>query len=182
MSARTSAFRAVFVLAALAFAGCSKPTTDTAPPASSAAPALAEASAADAAAAATTPAKGPRTFTGTYTTTAVTAITVPDGAKWKGEDGKEGIGEGKLTLEIAADDTVKGTFEGALGAGLVEGRRDGETVTANLRPTAADDAGFYGTLSGTLAGDRLTGTLTSSRANAGLVREGKLTLAPAGKP
>lgn len=177
---------ALATFAAASLAGCSKPSTDTAPPASSASSAPsgapAEAGAAEAPSGASRPAKGPRAFAGSYTTTAVTAITVPEGAKWKGEDGKEGVGEGKLTLEIAANDAVTGTFEGALGAGFVEGRREGDVVTATLRPKEADDNGFYGTLTAKLAGEQLAGTLSASRANAGLVREGKLTLSGAGKP
>ncbi|MBL0196935.1 MAG: hypothetical protein IPQ09_22445 [Myxococcales bacterium] len=174
----TFAAACVCVLAAT-LAGCSKPSTDAPQPAPSvsATPAASGGAPSEAgAAAAPAPAKGARSFTGSYTTTAVTAITVPEGAKWKGEDGKEGVGDGKLTLEISGGDAVTGTFEGALGAGFLEGRRDGELVTAALRPKEADDNGFYGTFSAKVTGDQLVGTLAASRANAGLVREGKATL------
>ena len=159
-------------------AGCSKPSTGAPQPAPSAVPTASGAAPAGSGAteAPKQPAKGARSFTGSYTTTAVTAITVPEGAKWKGEDGKEGVGDGKLTLEISGGDAVTGTFEGALGAGFLEGRRDGELVTAALRPKEADDNGFYGTFSAKVTGDQLVGTLAASRANAGLVREGKATL------
>lgn len=173
----TFAAACVCVLAAT-LAGCSKPSTDAPQPAPSAVPTASGAAPAGSGAteAPKQPAKGARSFTGSYTTTAVTAITVPEGAKWKGEDGKEGVGDGKLTLEISGGDAVTGTFEGALGAGFLEGRRDGELVTAALRPKEADDNGFYGTFSAKVTGDQLVGTLAASRANAGLVREGKATL------
>lgn len=188
MSPRLAIAAACVCVLAATLTGCSKPSTDAPQPATSATsvsatPAAsggAPSEAGAAAAPAPAPATRARSFAGSYTTTAVTAITVPEGAKWKGEDGKEGVGDGKLTLEIAANDAVTGTFEGALGAGFVEGRREGDVVTATLRPKEADDNGFYGTLTAKLAGEQLAGTLSASRANAGLVREGKVTLA--GKP
>ena len=42
--------------------------------------------------------------------------------------------------------------------------------------TTTDDNGFYGTFSAKVTGDQLVGALAASRANAGLVREGKATL------
>ena len=178
MSPRLTFAAACVCVLAATLAGCSKPSTDAPQPAPSAVPTASGAAPAGSGAteAPKQPAKGARSFTGSYTTTAVTAITVPEGAKWKGEDGKEGVGDGKLTLEISGGDAVTGTFEGALGAGFLEGRRDGELVTAALRPKEADDNGFYGTFSAKVTGDQLVGTLAASRANAGLVREGKATL------
>ncbi len=178
MSPRLTFAAACVCVLAATLAGCSKPSTDAPQPSPSAVPTASGAAPAGSGAteAPKQPAKGARSFTGSYTTTAVTAITVPEGAKWKGEDGKEGVGDGKLTLEISGGDAVTGTFEGALGAGFLEGRRDGELVTAALRPKEADDNGFYGTFSAKVTGDQLVGTLAASRANAGLVREGKATL------
>ena len=178
MSPRLTFAAACVCVLAATLAGCSKPSTDAPQPAPSAVPTASGAARAGSGAteAPKQPAKDARSFTGSYTTTAVTAITVPEGAKWKGEDGKEGVGDGKLTLEISGGDAVTGTFEGALGAGFLEGRRDGELVTAALRPKEADDNGFYGTLSAKVTGDQLVGALAASRANAGLVREGKATL------
>ncbi len=115
-------------------------------------------------------------YDGKYTTTAVSAITVPEGTKWKGEEGTEGVGEGKLSLEVGADGRVTGTVEGPLGAALVEGHVEGETLTATFRRKDPADNGFYGTLGGKVAGDKVEGALTASRGNAGLVREGKFSL------
>ena len=116
-------------------------------------------------------------YEGKYTTTAVTSITVPDAAKWKGEEGNEGVGEGKLALDVTADGRVTGTVDGALGAGLVDGRLDGDTLAATIRRQDPTDNGFYGTISAKITADKGEGTLQASRGNAGLVREGKLTLA-----
>lgn len=115
-------------------------------------------------------------FSGKYTTEAVTAIAVPEGTKWKGEEGTEGTGEGTLTLEAAADGRVTGTVEGPLGPALVEGLLEGDSLTASFRRKDPADNGFYGTILGKVAGDKVEGSVAASRGNAGLVRTGKLTL------
>lgn len=149
-------------------------STAPAAPSSSASSATATASEAGAPSA-----KAPGTassFSGKYTTEAVTAIAVPEGTKWKGEDGTEGTGEGTLTLEAAADGRVTGTVEGPLGPALVEGLLEGDSLTASFRRKDPADNGFYGTILGKVAGDKVEGSVAASRGNAGLVRTGKLTL------
>ena len=166
---------------------CSKPQ-DGAQPAGSAAPqASATPSAQGSAAASAAPAgsgsagataKGQASsYDGKYTTTALATISVPEGSKWKGEDSQDGVGEGKLALAVDGEGRVTGTYEGALGAGTADGQVQGDTLTATLRPKDPAAPGFYGTVLAKIAGDKVDGTLAASRGNAGLVREGKLSLA-----
>jgi hypothetical protein len=168
---------------------CSKPQ-DGAQPAGSAAPqasatpsaqASAAASAAPAGSGATTTGAATKgqasSYDGKYTTTALATISVPEGSKWKGEDSQDGVGEGKLALAVDGEGRVTGTYEGALGAGTADGQVQGDTLTATLRPKDPAAPGFYGTVLAKIAGDKVDGTLAASRGNAGLVREGKLSLA-----
>ena len=154
--------------------GASSATTATASAPGPATSALASSSAAPAGSG--TPGAKAASYDGKYTTTAVSAITVPEGTKWKGEEGTEGVGEGKLSLEVGADGRLTGTVDGPLGAALVEGHLEGETLTATFRRKDPADNGFYGTLGGKVTGDKVEGALTASRGNAGLVREGKFSL------
>lgn len=169
----------------LTSSGCTKPQPDgagTSPSTSSstsasAAPSPSASSQADASSDPT--AKGgakAASYDGKYSSTAVAMIAVPEGTKWKGEESPDGVGEGKLALEVSAEGRVQGTLEGTLGAALVEGIVDGDTLTATFRRKDPADNGFYGTLGGKIAADKIEGTLTSSRGNAGLVREGKFSL------
>ena len=166
-------------VAALACKKDPDPAPTPAESASSVAAPAASVSAAPSAGASAAPAAAGQaaSFTGTYTTTAVTTLTVPEAAKWKGEDGNEGVGEGKIAVEVTGDGRVTGTVEGALGAGLVDGRLEGDTLAATIRRKDPTDNGFYGTITAKITGDKGEGTLRASRGNAGLVREGKLTLA-----
>jgi hypothetical protein len=170
---------------------CSKPQDGAQPAASATAQASAAPSAQGSAAASAAPsgsgsaatgagatAKGQASsYDGKYTTTALSTINVPEGAKWKGEDSQDGVGEGKLALAVDGDGRVTGTYEGALGAGTADGQVQGDTLTATLRPKDPAAPGFYGTVLAKIAGDKVDGTLAASRGNAGLVREGKLSLA-----
>ncbi len=175
---------AAFV-ATVASVGCTKPTPDGASGATSAsaAPSAApsgSAAAAPSASASAASASGSgvkaAAYEGKYTTSAVTTITLPEGVKWKGEEGPEGIGEGKVTLDVGEGGRVTGTVDGVLGTALVEGLVEGDTFAATFRRKDATDNGFYGTLGGKIAGDKIEGTLAASRGNAGLVREGKFSL------
>ena len=178
-------FFAAFV-ATVASVGCTKPTPDGASGATSASAApsapsaVPSGSAAPLASASGSSGSGSgvkaAAYEGKYTTTAVTTITLPEGVKWKGEEGPEGIGEGKVTLDIGEGGRVTGTVDGVLGTALVEGLVEGDTFAATFRRKDATDNGFYGTLGGKIAGDKIEGTLAASRGNAGLVREGKFSL------
>lgn len=176
------AFAASLAVSTLGALGCKKsdPEGGPAPTESASAAAPGSAAAAGSAAASAAPGKAATkggAFEGKYTTTAITAITVPEAAKWKGEEGNDGVGEGKIAVDVAADGRVTGTVDGALGAGLVDGQLEGDVLTATIRRKDPADNGFYGTIAAKLSGDKGEGTLNVSRGNAGLVREGKLTLA-----
>lgn len=183
MSPSRLALASFTVALALASFACKKSDPEGPAPQGSASTAPAapssSASSATASEAGAPSAKAPGTassFSGKYTTEAVTAIAVPEGTKWKGEDGTEGTGEGTLTLEAAADGRVTGTVEGPLGPALVEGLLEGDSLTASFRRKDPADNGFYGTILGKVAGDKVEGSVAASRGNAGLVRTGKLTL------
>ena len=61
-------------------------------------------------------------------------------------------------------------------AALVAGLLEGDSLTASFRRKDPADNGFYGTILGKVAGDKVEGSVAASRGNAGLVRTGKLTL------
>jgi hypothetical protein len=174
-------FFAAFV-ATIASVGCTKPTPDGASGATSASAAPSAAPSGSTAAAPSASASGSGSgakasaYEGKYTTTAVTTITLPEGVKWKGEEGPEGVGEGKVSLDVGEGGRVTGTIDGVLGTALIEGLVEGDTFAATFRRKDATDNGFYGTLGGKIAGDKIEGTLAASRGNAGLVREGKFSL------
>ena len=186
MSPSRLALASFTVALALASVACKKSDPDGPAPqgSSSAAPSSAPSAAPSSAAATASEAGAPSakatgtasSFSGKYTTEAVTAIAVPEGTKWKGEEGTEGTGEGTLTLEAAADGRVTGTVEGPLGPALVEGLLEGDSLTTSFRRKDPADNGFYGTILGKVAGDKVEGSVAASRGNAGLVRTGKLTL------
>lgn len=179
-------FFAAFVTT-VASVGCTKPTPDGASGAPSASAAPSAAPSGSAAGSAAPSASAPSAagsaagakaaaYEGKYTTTAVTTITLPEGVKWKGEEGPEGVGEGKVTLDVGEGGRVTGTVDGVLGTALVEGLVEGDTFAATFRSKDPKDNGFYGTLGGKIAGDKIEGSLAASRGNAGLVREGKFSL------
>lgn len=185
--------RASFLVAcglALGLAACSKPSAGGAEGSPSAAPsasvAAASPSAAPSAAGSTaSPVGVARTFSGPYKSTAGTMATEPPFAKrsWTGnEPATAGLGDGKVTLSIDPDGRVSGTLDGALGAGILEGRAAGASVSATLRRKDPSDRGFSGTLSGTVSGEQLTGGLTVSSGQGGLVRTATFSLGPASAP
>jgi hypothetical protein len=107
-------------------------------------------------------------------------ITVPDGGewsyvKWRGDESKDGLGEGTLALEITGNQ-VTGTLEGPLGPATVRGMVDGTAVTATIERKTASDKGFSGTLLGTL-GATLEGSMNLSVHDAHIIRVAKFSLA-----
>ena len=164
--------------------GCSKPDAAPAPAASVVPPASSGSGAAtDAGSGAAAPAK--ISWSGKYTSTPGT-ITVPDGGewsyvKWRGDESKDGLGEGALALEIVRN-VVTGTLDGPLGPATVSGILDGTQVSAKIDRKTPGDNGFTGTLVGTLVGTpaaTLEGTMHLSVHDAHIIREAKLSLAPA---
>lgn len=94
-----------------------------------------------------------------------------DGVKWRGDDAGVAIGDGAISLTIAADGRVHGSVEGPAGQAAILGRAiDGAlSATVTSAPTTEED--FDGTLVGKLVGDKINGTLRLSSWNASLIRE-----------
>jgi hypothetical protein len=164
------------IIAFLLLTACSRkeqpqPTTTTsAQPSTSAPPPAASA-----------PSAAPAQWSGTYKSERGTMY-VPDGGewsgtKWRGDESKEGLGEGKLVLTIdPATGSVEGTLEGPLGPAIVYGRVTGERVAATIARKDIADRGFTGTLQGSLSAGAIEGTLKMSLADAHVIREAHFQL------
>ena len=159
-------------LAAAGSLACSKPAPDAAPaPQPPAAPvASASASAAPGVSHAASPAAS-RTLRGTYRTAAPVASA---GARGRGgQDTTSAVGEGMLELTLeAASGRVTGTLDGVLGSSLLEGIASGARLSASVRRKDPADRGLSGTLTGDLAADRATGTLSLASADGATLRTG----------
>ncbi len=156
---------------------CSKPDTKGATPTASASPS-ASGSAAGSASASTEP-KVTR-MNGKYTSSAGT-IFVPDGGewagtKWRGDESKEGLGDGEISIEITGG-TVHGSIGGPLGPAMLEGSVTGDHFAAHIARHDPKDDGFTGTLEGTLAGTSAKGTMRLARAHADVIREATFEVA-----
>lgn len=102
------------------------------------------------------------------------------GAKeWKTDLGKQASGEGKLSLQAAADGSVTGTSSGALGELSVVGQVDGDRATLTLAGPQAD--GFHGVSLVSRTPEGMSGTLSASSGDSLQVRQAKVTLTRAGK-
>ncbi len=108
-------------------------------------------------------------------------VEVPVGGvkAWKDDDGKLASGDGKLSLQAAADGSVSGTASGALGELSVVGHVDGDRVTLTLHSPQPD--GFHGVILATQTPEGLSGTLSASTGDSLQVRQAKVTLTRAGK-
>ena len=163
-------------LALLILTGCPRKTDEgkgeTGPAPSPTASSTDGGDAAGATAGATT--GGAAAFKGKYTVAAGTMY-VPEAkdwasVKWKNEDTKL-LGEGELSLAIDAAGRVTGSSEGGpLGAAVIEGRSDGQTLAATVRRKDSSDDGLTGTLLATVAGDKIDGTMKLSEFTAAVVR------------
>lgn len=120
-------------------------------------------------------------WTGTYKTTRGTFY-VPSGpeysgVKWRGDDGPEGLGEGKIDLTIDPQTgKVDGSLEGVLGPSVVYGSLAGDALAATIARKDIADRGFSGTLYGKSTDAAVTGTMKLSLPDAHLVRDGQFTL------
>jgi hypothetical protein len=74
-----------------------------------------------------------------------------------------------------------GTLEGPLGPATLAGVVADGKVTAQITPKDPPDGGFAGTLVGSLANDRMEGTMSVSSGFAGAVRKATFTMAREGK-
>ncbi len=120
---------------------------------------------------------------GTFTA-AKGAVHMPDSVKDTArdkDDGKAGIGAGKVSLSVSADGEVTGTWTGALGKDALRGRVEVEGGRTMLRTTAmpedltAHDA-MTGILVGELKGDAFHCEIHVSAGDAIVVREATFDL------
>jgi hypothetical protein len=110
------------------------------------------------------------------------------GVSWRGDDAGLGLGEGtiSLTLDRKAG-VILGVAGGAIGDVVISGSlfpeeagspsSGGQTITATVGRKDPLDRGLSGTLGAKAEGDKLTGTMRLSAANARVVREASFTLA-----
>ena len=177
-------------LALLLYAGlvaCDKPSTDaasTAAPVSAPAPlAASTAPAAEGALSAAASPAATRAWRGTYKSAASTLTVPPDYKKtrWSDTQSTVGIGDGPLSLTVdGASGHVSGTIEGPLGPAAVDGVVADGKLAGTIRRRDPTDQGFSGTLLGSIANDRLDGTMNVSLGGAGALRAATFILTPAG--
>jgi hypothetical protein len=172
--------RAPLLLGVLLALGCTKPSgLASTEPASSAstspAPSVAAIPSASAA-----PASAPKTWKGTYKSSAASLAVPPDFAKaWAHADRGGGTGEGAMTLAIdGATNLATGTVDGPLGPALVAGEVAEGTLTASVRRKDPSDCGFTGTLRATVTADRIDGTMSLASADGSVQRTASMTLTP----
>ncbi len=133
------------------------------------------------AAPASAPAKAPMTWyegawQGTYRAELLRLETAAGGPKaWKEDDGSKASGEGKLSLEAAADGTVKGSASGPLGTHELVGRVEGDRIALSLVPQ--EPSGFRGVILANHVDGRIDGSLTASTGDGLSARKATLTLA-----
>lgn len=93
------------------------------------------------------------------------------------DDPAKFVGEGALSLSVAADGKVTGTVDsGPLAPALVDGSLIGEELRGNIRRKDPADGGLTGVFMATASGDAATGSLSLAESSASIVRDGKLTL------
>lgn len=124
-------------------------------------------------------------FAAKYTMTAGTMY-VPKEKDWSAvkfkNDESKMLGEGTFNLAIDAGGTVSGTSEGgALGAAIIDGKVDGDRITATIRRKDPSDEGLTGTLLAKREGDKLDGAMKLAESNAAVVREANFTAQKAAK-
>lgn len=117
------------------------------------------------------------TFKGAFEAKA-TELYMPDTdalkKRWRGEESKDGLGAGEVTVVIAADGTVSGTATGPLGTLTLNGFAEGEQIAAALSPE--NEQGFTGTLVAIPSGAELNGEMNLTRFNADTLRQASFKL------
>lgn len=157
--------------------GCPKETPKDSPPAADAATsAKAPTSEAGASAeAGADPKAGTASTWNVKYTLTVGSMHAPEMKTFKNDETKY-LGDGTLTLDVGPDGKVTGTSEGdPLGATLIDGQLEGETLNGTVRRKDIADNGLVGTLTSTVKGGTLEGELHLSESNAAVVRLGKVT-------
>jgi hypothetical protein len=173
-----------------AVVACDKPPADGARPsasasASAAAPSAASTPAPAPASASATPGSSAatRSWRGTYKSTAATLTVPPDYKKthWSDTQTTAGIGDGTLALTIdGATGHVSGVIDGPLGPATVDGAVTDGKLAATIRRKDPTDQGFAGTVLGSVASDRVEGTMNVSLGLASALRTATFTLTPSG--
>jgi hypothetical protein len=177
-----SVHRAIVIgLALVGLVGCPKKKDEPLVKAEASATATAEADASANLAPDSGATRGPAgaSFGGKYAVTAGTMYVPAEkdwsSVKFKNDDSKL-LGDGELTLAIDATGGVSGTTEGGpLGAALLGGTSDGQTLTATIRRKDPSDDGLTGTLLAKVTGDKIEGTMKLAEFNAAVVRVGTFT-------
>lgn len=166
--------------ALLALSGCPKKTEDSKGDggASATLAPSASASAADGGDASTSASKG-ASFRGKYTVSAGTMYVPAEkdwaSVKFKNDESKL-LGDGDISLAVDASGRVTGSSEGGpLGAAVVDGTSDGQTLSATVRRKDPTDDGLTGTLLATITGDKIDGTMKLAEFNAAVVRTATVT-------
>jgi hypothetical protein len=172
----------------LSAGGCSKTSGgDTSTSASGTSSPVSPGSASSTSAATTAPASSnvaaTRAWKGAYKSAAASLTVPPDTSKvhWSDTQSAAGIGDGTLTVTIdGASGRVTGEIAGPLGPASVEGLAVDGKVTASVRRKDPTDRGFTGTLVGSIAGERLDGTMSVSLGQASALRGATFSLAAEG--
>jgi len=120
----------------------------------------------------------PSQWRGTYHSESATIFVPPEwkGVRWSVPSTSAGLGDGAMTLEVRGE-RVFGAIDGPLGPATIDGVVSGPTITANVLRRDPADQGYSGTLLGTMSGDRVTGTMNLSLAEASAVRAATFALA-----
>ena len=118
-------------------------------------------------------------FGGKYTVTPGTMY-VPAEKDWSSvkfkSDETKLLGDGEMTLAVDAAGRVAGTTEGGpLGAAIIDGNSDGQTLAATIRRKDPSDEGLTGTLLAKVSGDKVEGTMKLAEFNAAVVRVASFT-------
>jgi hypothetical protein len=108
------------------------------------------------------------------------SFSVPDGGEWagvrfRGEDAGDGLGEGTLSVSVDPAGRVTGTLEGPLGPARLTGELLANAFSAAVSPSDPGH-GFAGTAVGTLAGDRIAGTIRLSMPTGNVLRAASFAL------
>ncbi|MBX3218239.1 MAG: hypothetical protein KF850_39905 [Labilithrix sp.] len=93
------------------------------------------------------------------------------------DDPEKHVGEGTLTLEVAADGKITGTVDtGPAAPGLVDGSVIEGELRGVIRRKEPKDDGLTGTFIATRSADAVEGRLSLADTNAAIVREGTFSL------
>jgi hypothetical protein len=96
--------------------------------------------------------------------------------QWAGDGGEQGIGSGKLSLEVSPDGRITGTASGALGEMIATGEVDDDSFRVQLRPSTPSDTAFQGFFVAKRKGAKVEGRLQASSGDSASVRDAPFSL------